>query len=345
MLKKFDVITIGGAARDIIFFTDEGRVVDNKRDITKARLACFESGAKIKIEEAFFGLGGGACNTAVAFSRLGLKSGVVAKVGKDKEAEKVFEDLRKEGVDTTLIDQDKKSVTGFSFIAGTKGAEKEHTAFVYRGANDELIVTEPLLSRVRTSWFYVCSLSGGNWPLILKNVCEPVRQSKHKPGSFKKSAGIRLAWNPGYTQIEAGKRGIEKYLDSCDVLILNKDEAIELALSDSKNIKSESQLKNPEFLLRIIQGWGPEMVVITCGDAGAYVIYDQQVHFRKAKKVRAADTTGAGDAFGASFVAGLSMFKNDIERALKLAVINSASVVTEVGAQKGLLRAKSLLKL
>lgn len=340
MLKKYDVVTIGGAARDIIFFTDEGVVRENKGDLTRARLACFESGAKIKIEEASFCLGGGACNTVVAFSRLGLAAGVIAKTGRDKEAEKVVEDLREEGVDTNLIDQDKKLITGFSFIVGT-GKNKEHTAFLYRGANDELQVNEPLLSKIKTKWVYVTSLSGNNWPLVLRNVTKYAQNSKYKPGAFKKSKGTKLAWNPGQTQIEAGKRGLEKFLGLVDVLILNKDEAMELAMSDTKNIKSEAQMRNAEFLLRTIQGWGPEVVVITCGEKGVHVIVGQQVYFKKAKKVKTVDTTGAGDAFGASFIAGLILFKS-IERAMELAVVNSASVVTRVGAQAGLLRREDI---
>ncbi|NQU78040.1 carbohydrate kinase family protein [Candidatus Falkowbacteria bacterium] len=343
MLKKFDVITIGGVARDVIFFTEEGRVVDNKSDLTKARLACFESGAKIIVDEANFSLGGGASNTAVAFARLGLKTGVIAKTGKDREAEKIIEEMQEEGVDTSFIDQTrllarhgKKTVTGFSFIVGT-GKDMEHTAFLYRGANDELQVNEPLLSRIKTSWIYAASLSGNNWPLILRNVGKHVYNSKHKPGTFKKAKGVKFAWNPGQVQIEAGKRRLEKFLEVTDVLILNKDEATELVMSDTRNVKSEAQLKNTEFLLRTIQGWGPEIVVITSGEKGAHVIWNQQVYFHKAKKVKTKDTTGAGDAFGAGFVAGLELFK-DTKKALELGILNGARVVTEVGAQEGLMR-------
>lgn len=343
MLKKFDAVTIGGAARDVILFTEEGRIIENKSEPSCARLACFESGAKIKIKKAHFGLGGGAANTAVVFSRLGLKAGVIAKIGRDKEAEKVFEDLEREGVETGFLDQDKINVTGLSFILGISGKEREHTIFAFRGANDGLQVNLPLLSKIKTKWFYICSLSGDNWPLILGNVTRVVRDSKYKPGSSKRAEGTRLAWNPGYAQIKGGKRGIEKYLDAVDVLLLNKDEAIELVISDTRNVKSEAQVKNVDFLLRTIQGWGPERVVITCGERGAYVISDQQIYFKKAKKVKTVDTTGAGDVFGASFVAGLLLFRNDISKALKLAVLNSAAVVTGMGAQAGLLRRSEIV--
>jgi len=337
MTKKFDVITIGGATRDIVFKTDVGTIIDNKKDLTQAKLVCFESGAKIKIDKASFSLGGGACNTAVCLSRLGLKTGIIAKTGRDKEAEKIVEDLKEEGIDVSFIDYDKNSVTGFSFIVVNESNQMDHTAFLFRGANDELQVNEPTLSKIKTGWVYVTSISGDNWPLVLRNVTNYVQNSKYRPGTFKKASGTKFVWNPGSVQISAGKRKLENFLNLTDILILNKDEAIELVMSDLKNVKSKAQLKNVEFLLRTIQGWGPNIVAITCGEDGAYVIKNGQVYFEKAKKVKTVDTTGAGDSFGASFIAGLILYK-DIKKAMKLGMVNSASVVTAVGAQAGLLK-------
>jgi sugar/nucleoside kinase (ribokinase family) len=57
------------------------------------------------------------------------------------------------------------------------------------------------------------------------------------------------------------------------------------------------------------------------------------------------DTAGAGDAFGSTFVAGLQIFHFDLVKALRLATINSGSVVSRVGAQVGLLHREALLKL
>ena len=49
-----------------------------------------------------------------------------------------------------------------------------------------------------------------------------------------------------------------------------------------------------------------------------------------------------GDAFGSSFVAGLELYKGDIQKAMNLAARNSASVVSMLGAQAGLLRKKDI---
>ena len=126
-------------------------------------------------------------------------------------------------------------------------------------------------------------------------------------------------------------------------MILNKDEAIELALSGIKlGRKNPNHLNRPIYLLNILQEWGPKIVVITDGKKGAWAYDGKKIYYQKIFKARVADTTGVGDSFGSAFLAGLMAEKNNISRALKWGMINSASVLTKVGAQNGLLTRKKL---
>ena len=54
--------------------------------------------------------------------------------------------------------------------------------------------------------------------------------------------------------------------------------------------------------------------------------------------------TGAGDSFGSAFVAGLIKYDWNIDKALKLAILNSAHVIKKIGAQEGLLKSSDLKK-
>jgi sugar/nucleoside kinase (ribokinase family) len=54
------------------------------------------------------------------------------------------------------------------------------------------------------------------------------------------------------------------------------------------------------------------------------------------------DTTGIGDSFNSSFLAGLEIYKGDIQKSLELGAKNSASVISQQGAQNGLLTIKDL---
>ena len=186
---------------------------------------------------------------------------------------------------------------------------------------------------LKASWFYVSSLSGKNWQKNLKATFAAAKKS-----------GSKIAWNPGNRQLQAGHKVLSGYLKQTDVLILNKDEAIELVLSGVKlGRKNPNFLNKPVYLLNILQEWGPKIVVLTAGQKGAWV-YDSRKIFRQPiKKAKVINTTGIGDCFGSSFIAGLILEKN-ITKALKWAMINCASAVGQVGAQAGLLARKELMK-
>lgn len=66
----YDVISIGSATIDIF--------IDTKDKLFKDRVPF---GEKILIDKFFVSTGGGAINTAVGFSRFGLRAGCIAKVG------------------------------------------------------------------------------------------------------------------------------------------------------------------------------------------------------------------------------------------------------------------------
>jgi len=59
---------------------------------------------------------------------------------------------------------------------------------------------------------------------------------------------------------------------------------------------------------------------------------------------RRMDTTGVGDAFGSTLVAGLELFNGDIAKAMYLSVKNTASVISEQGAQNGLLTKRGVMQ-
>ena len=330
MCMKFDFITIGGATEDITFYTKEGELLDNKKDILRQKLLAFEYGAKIKVDKAYSTYGGGAANTAVNLSKLGFRVASLVAVGDDLRGEGIIRNLKKHGVNPKYIKRIKTAESGFSFLL--VGPSNEHIVFSNRAANNQLSITNSelrILKNVR--WIYMTSLSG-KWKAVLDQVF-----------SLKKT---KISWNPGHIQLNAGFNAIGKYLQKTTVLIVNKDEAIELAISD-KRLKNKDNrfLNNTKNLLKIIKSWGPEIVIITRGQKGADA-YDGEKFYHQdiLKEKRRLDTTGVGDAFGSTFTAGLRIFKGDIQKAMHLGVKNTASVIGQQGAQNGLLTRKEILK-
>ncbi len=333
-MKHYDIITVGGAVRDLTFYTERGKIIKNPTDLTAQKLLAFEYGAKININDAALTCGGGAANTAVSFAKLGFKTAALARLGNDSDGNHLKLNLRKAGVATDLLQYDNFLATGFSIILGVNNREKEHVALLYRGANCDLDASEKSFKSISADYLYLTSLSGRNWGKALKNVFYYAKKIKAK-----------VAWNPGNLQLQAGKKVIAKYLAQTKILILNKDEAIELVLSGIKVGRRDPKFLNkPVYLLNILNEWGPKIIVITEGESGATAFKDGKIYKIKALKKIEADTTGVGDAFGSAFVAGIIYHKGDIKQSLIWGILNSGSVVTKIGAQNGILSRKEILE-
>lgn len=322
MAKKIDVVTVGGAARDITFYTKEGKLVAQLKDPLRQKLLGFEYGAKINIEKSYFTFGGGAANTAVALARLGLKTATVARVGKDDDGRAVVANLVKQKVETKFVQIDPATKTGFSFIV-TFGPEVEHTAFLFRGANNELRFTNSEARKIKTDWFYVASLSGEGWRAVLDAVV---------------STKSRIAWNPGNKQLAAGLSSLKKYMAKTAIFFVNKDEAIELVTSIPKYKKAGTAwLNSAKNIFGVLAEFCPGILVITDGAKGAYLSLRGKLYYQKSLSKKIVDTIGAGDSFCASFLAGYIFYCGNILKALKLAALNSAYNLTGIGAQDPLL--------
>ncbi len=325
---NYDFLTIGGATEDITFYTDEGVLIDNKSNLTKQKLLAFEYGAKIKVNKSFSGFGGGAANAAVCFARLGFKSACLAAIGEDPRARRILDNFRNQGVNISLIQKIKKFETGFSFLV--VGSGSEHICFSNRAANDQLSITNNELRIMKQAkWIYITSLSG-QWRTNLDKVFSV--------------AGSKISWNPGRSQILAGIKALKKYFTRVDCLIVNKDEAIELVMSDKlyKN-RGAGFLNKSGSLLSALASYGPKIVLVTNGPFGADAIFCGKIYHQPiVRAARRVDTTGVGDAFGSSFIAGLELYNQDIKRALVLAARNSAAEISHQGAQNGLMRKKDI---
>lgn len=325
---KFDFITVGGATEDITFYTKEGVLVDNKQDILRQKLLAFEYGAKIKIDKSYSTFGGGAANAAVCLSLLGLNGAALVAIGNDERGGRIIKNLKKNKVNANFVQKVEKQQSGFSFLL--VGPGNEHVVFSDRASNKILSISEKEIKLLNNSkWVYMTSLSG-KWREVLKNI-------------FKNNS--KIAWNPGHIQLNSGVKVIGKYFKKVEILILNKDEAIELVVSDdSFRNKDNRFFNNIKNLLVAIKKWGPNIVVVTSGKNGADA-YDgcNFYHQNVIKESKRIDTTGVGDAFGSTFIAGLELFKGDIQKAMELSAKNTASVISRQGAQNGLLSKKEIM--
>lgn len=314
------ITVIGGAVYDIMFYADNALFLDNKQDVLRQKLVAFEYGAKIYSDKVYLVNGGSGANVAVSFANFGLKTQLLCRLGHDFLGHDIVANLKAKKVSTKLIQFDHKHQTGLSFVANV-GKDNEHVIFAYRGANDYLDLH---IDRINTPFVYLTSL--------------PKNYTKQMDHLFNKVAKkkIKLAWNPGTYQLQLPTKKLKEYLTHTHVLIVNRDEALE--------ILAKHQVKNNiKDLLKHLHKFGQQITVITDGAKGSYAFNGEKIFFQAVKKVKTLNTTGAGDAFGSGFVSALIKY-HDLKKALALGSYNSAAVVSKIGAQTGLLHLSDLKK-
>ncbi len=319
----FDIIAIGSAARDITFLTDQGKVMETPEDLTAQRLLAFEYGAKIRSEKVWMNFGGGACNSAATLANMGLNVAIISRIGADGNGKSILDNLQNRNIDTTMIQIDREHNSAFSFIVvDSANGDGERVIFSHKGAVNYLNVRREDLED--TEWIYLTSLSE-DWKNNLEKISDIVAKR-----------GVKLVWNPGEAQIASGKVGLLPFLLRTYLLIINKDEAIELVKSDSQAGFDDNDYNDIYKLISIIRSWGVQNVVITDGKNGACFSSERELLKSSAFAKAQADTTGAGDAFGSGLVAGY-IISGNWETALKFGVLNSGGEVAEYGAQRGIM--------
>lgn len=310
-MNKYDVITVGSATIDNFIYTNIPELHKQKNSYI-----AYPSGSKFLVNEVDTKTGGSATNTATALSRLGLKVGCMSCVGNDENAKVIISELKKEKIDFIGIKTNKK--TGYSIILDSK--EHNRTILIYYGANSELDFKKINKTKLNTKWFYFGSLSGTSF------------KTQKKLIDFAKKKGIKVAYNPSQYSAKKGKE-LYSLLKKVDFLILNKEES-ELLLNKKEKI---------EKMLELLHKKGPVIVCITDGEKGAYLSDGKSKLRISTHPIKVVERTGAGDAFAASLLAGLIKIKN-IETALKIALINSESVIKHKGAKNKLLTWKEVIK-
>ncbi|MBW3004580.1 carbohydrate kinase family protein [Candidatus Woesearchaeota archaeon] len=311
----FDVITVGSATVDV-FISSKSKTIEfmhlkNKEEV------CFPIGAKILLDYMHQDTGGGGTNCAVAFSRLGLKTGWVGKIGTDINSHHVLEQMKKEKV-AFLGKVQKGGSTGYSVIITGEG--KDRVILAYKGINDKLKSSEVNFNKLKTKWFYMGSMLGESF------------KTAEKIAQFAKKKNIPLAFNPSSYVARMGFRKLKKILDACHLLVLNKEEAQAIAHSR----------KDIDFLLKKLQDHVP-LVVITDGKKGAYAYNGIEKYALKVGPQKIVEATGTGDSFASGILAGI-ILGFDIEKSMRLAYANGVSVLGHVGAKEKLLTRSQALK-
>ena len=303
---KFDIVSIGDITFDVFLKPVEAEVHCHlNRPLCEL---CFNYGDKIEVETIDFEVGGNAANTAIGFSRLGLKTALSVCFGDDDNGKKAIAIVKKEGVDTGLSQRFPGFLTTYSTIVNFQG---ERTILHH---HPEIVHT--LKPFPPTSFIYLADV-GENFENVFDKVTD-----------FVKKNNVFLVFNPSKKHLRAGVEILRPTLNVCLCLILNLQEA-RLLLNADPTIEIK-------ILLKRLRALGPKIVVVTDGENGSFAADEKSFYRLETEKADPLEKTGAGDSYSAGFVAAL-FYKKSIPEAMRWGNLNSASVIGKIGARKGLL--------
>lgn len=263
---------------------------------------------------------GNASNAAVAFAKLGFKSGLVANIGNDDRGQMILRALHEADVDDRFVHVNHGKKSNYHYVLWYKDERTiliKHEEYDYHWPRFRIIDIP--------KWIYFSSIS------------EHAMEYHDEMAAWLEShPTVKLAFQPGTFQIEAGTQRLKKIYQRSDVLAVNREEATVISKGDHSDIHG---------LFDKLHALGPKIVLISDGHAGAYASdgenrYKMPIYPDPKPPY---DRTGAGDSFTSTFVAAL-MHGAEIQDALLWAPINSMSVVQQVGAQAGLLTEKQINK-
>jgi sugar/nucleoside kinase (ribokinase family) len=258
---------------------------------------------------------GNSANAAVAAARLGLASALVSDLGADYYGKECLDALKKAKVESKYVTTHKGMQTNYHYVLWY---DAERTILVKHQDYPRRL---PKFSEPK--WLYLSSL-GGN-----------TEGYHHQIGDYlAKHQNVKLAFQPGTFQMSLGLEKLGYIYKRTDVFFCNKEEARRILKSQESDIKK---------LMEMVRALGPKTVVLTDGPKGAYAYDGKDAYFMPPypDPKPPFERTGAGDAFASTLTVALALGKT-LPEALLWAPINSASVVQDIGAQRGLLRPKEI---
>lgn len=262
-MKQFDLIAIGELNVDLVVTGLNGTP---------------QLGREIIADNYSLVLGSSTAICACGVSNLGLKTGYIGKVGKDRFGEVALEGLQKYGINMDYVMIDEGIKTGVTISLSSKN---DRAMVTFIGSIDALSFEDIDVSLLnKTRHIHIGSY-------FLQNSLR-----KDIPGLFAlaKEKGVSTSLDAGWDNSEIWDYGIFEALKYTDIFFPNEIEAINIAKTD--NVKNAANILSKAC----------KIVVIKCGSDGAVAKAGDKLLIKGTYDLEPVDTTGAGDSFNAGFI-------------------------------------------
>lgn len=233
-------------------------------------------------------VGGAPANVCGAFSKLGGCSRMITQLGKDPFGDCIVEELEGYGIDTSLILRTAKANTALAFVS-LKADGGRDFSFYRKPSADMLFEPED----IQEEWFEDA------WALHFCSVDlipSPMQMAHRRALDIGAQKGCLISFDPNvrlplWEDHQQLRRIIREFMPKAHILKISDEE-----LEFITGFNTVDQARDLLFT------GCTEMVIFTRGSEGAQCYTKHHMAYVPSRKVKAVDTTGAGDGFIGSFL-------------------------------------------
>lgn len=274
-----------------------------------AKLSRFpESGETMLADHHFMGAGGKGTNQAIAAGNAQATVHFVTKVGQDYFKDFAKDTIAQSHIDSYTLHESITDPTGTALIYVSE-EDGENTIAVCSGANvtftlEEIAQLSPALKEAKV---FLTQLETNIDAVI---------------------AALELAKKEGCITVLNPAPYSDKILSALSLIDIITPNETEASLLSGIHV---TDLTSAKEAAKVIQKQGVKTVIITMGSEGSLLFDEDGYQFIKSFKVKAVDTTGAGDSFNGAFVAAVAR-GNSIKEACQYATSFASLAVEREGA-------------
>lgn len=241
-------------------------------------------------------VGGAPANVLGAFAKLGGKTQLITQLGDDPFGNKIAKELAgfNIGLDNVLFTD--SANTALAFVSLAKDGNR--TFSFYRNPSADMLynaknINEQMFADCYA--FHFCSVSLGDFP-IKEAHKRAIDIAKMKNAIISFDPNIRF---PLWKDRQMLKKAVDDFLVMSDIVKVSDEEIGFITGTNDVEEAAQILLKNAKIVL------------CTNGSEGAYAFTENKKVYVPSKKVKAVDTTGAGDGFIGSFL--YNLYQNGYE--------------------------------
>ncbi len=311
---RYDVAGMGNAIVDVIAGVDDRFLLDHA--IAKNVMTLIDEYRAAELYEKLPSprqiAGGSAANTMAALASLGGNGLFIGKVKHDRLGHSFAESMKDSRIDfDTAMAKDGPS-TACCLIAVTPDGHRSMNT--YLGASRELSPADIDDKKIAAS--RVLYIEGYLWdaPQAKAAIAKAMKAAKH--------AGTKIAFTL------SDPFCVGRYREEFMTLLRND---LDILFANEEEAKALFEVEDFDRVFQALRPW-PGIAALTRSEKGCVVVKDQDVHVLDAVPTKVVDTTGAGDAFAAGFLFGLTHAKH-LADCGRLGALAASEAISHYGAR------------